>query len=114
MPFISGPSRDVVFGWGHDFAEAAMEIYRLPELDAPEREQALAKMQAGGAPQSLPELVDLAASTVLRHNLGWFRRNQFFGALQAFCVLRGMPKADAKYLAGLIQAKVRQGPAGHP
>ena len=91
-----------------------MEIYRLPELDAPEREQALAKMQAGGAPQSLPELVDLAASTVLRHNLGWFRRNQFFGALQAFCVLRGMPKADAKYLAGLIQAKVRQGPAGHP
>ena len=89
-----------------------MEIYQLQEPDAPEHEQAVEKMRAGGAPRSLPELVDLAASTVLRNKLGWFRRNQFFGGLQAFCVLMGMPKADAKYLAGLIQAKVRQGPAG--
>ena len=37
--------------------------------------------------------------------------NQFFGGLQAFCILLGMPKADAQYLMGLIRAKVRQGPA---
>jgi hypothetical protein len=111
VPFISGPSKDIVFGWAHDFAEAAMAIYRLPAPDAPEREPALAKMRAEGTPVSLEELVDLAASTVLKHGLGWFRRNQFFGGLQGYCVLLGMPKADAKYLTGLVQAKVREGSA---
>ena len=89
-----------------------MAVYRLPETDAPARAQAVAKMQAAGTPRTLPELVDLASSTVLRHKLGWYRRNQFFGGLQAFCVLMGMPKADARYLTGLIQAKVRQGSSG--
>ena len=109
MPFIAGPPKDVVFGWAQDFAEVAMEIYRLPEQDTPERQPAVAKMQAEGTPQTLPELVDLAGSTVLRHKLGWYRRNQFFGGLQAYCVLMGMPRSDARYLTGLIQAKVRQG-----
>jgi hypothetical protein len=45
---------------------------------------------------------------VTRHKLGWYRRNQFFGGLQAFSVMLGIPKADAAYLTGLIQAKVRQ------
>jgi hypothetical protein len=107
VPLIAGPPKDVVFGWAHDFAEAAMAIYRLPEPDAPER-----KMQAEGTPQTLPTLVDLAAATVLRHKLGWYRRNQFFGGLLAYCVLLGMPKPDAKYLIGLIQAKVRQRSSG--
>lgn len=114
MPFISGPSKDIVFGWAHDFAEAAMAIYQLPEPDAPEREPALAKMRAEGTPVSLEELVDLAASTVLKYGLGWFRRNQFFGGLQGYCVLLGMPKADAKYLTGLIQARVQEGSAAEP
>ena len=112
MPFIAGPPKDVVFGWAHDFAEAAMAIYRLPEPDTPEREQAVVKMQAEGTPQTLLTLVDLAAVTVLRHKLGWYRRNQFFGGLLAYCVLLGMPKPDAKYLIGLIQAKVRQRSSG--
>jgi hypothetical protein len=112
VPFIAGPPKDVVFGWAHDFAEAAMEIYRLPEPHAPDRDQAVAKMQADGTPQTLPELVDLASSTVLRHKLGWYRRNQFLGGLLGFCVLMGMPKADARYLTKLIQAKVRQGWSG--
>ena len=112
MPLIAGPPKDVVFGWAHDFAKAAMEIYRLPEPEAPERELAVAKLQADGTPQTLPELVELASSTLLRHKLGWYRRNQFFGGLQAFCVLMGMRKADARYLTGLIQAKVRQGSSG--
>lgn len=112
MPLIAGPPKDVVFGWARDFAGAAMQIYRLPEADAPEREQAVAKLQADGTPQTLPELVELASSMVLRHKLGWYRRNQFFGGLQGFCVLMGMPKADARYLTGLIQAKVRQGSSG--
>jgi hypothetical protein len=111
MPFISGPPRDVVFGWAHDFADVAMQIYQLPEPDAPEREQAVEKLKADGAPTSLPELVEQAASAVTRHKLGWYRRNQFFGSLQGFCVLLGMPKADAAYLGGLIQAKVRQAAA---
>ena len=109
MALIAGPPKDVVFGWAHDFAEAAMAIYRLPEAEAPEHERTVAKMQAEGTPQTLPELVDLAGSTVLRHKLGWYRRNQFFGGLQAYCVLMGMPRSDARYLTGLIQAKVRQG-----
>ncbi len=112
MPLIAGPPKDVVFGWAHDFAEAAMDIYRLPEADASEHAQAVAKMQAAGTPRTLPELVDLASSTVLRHKLGWYRRNQFFGGLQGFCVLMGMPKADAQYLTELIQAKVRQRSSG--
>ena len=112
MPLIAGPPKDVVFGWAHDFADAAMAIYRLPEAHVPERKQAVAKLQAAGTPQTLPELVDLASSTVLHHRLGWYRRNQFFGGLQGFCVLMGMPKADARYLTGLIQAKVRQGSSG--
>ena len=112
MALIAGPPKDVVFGWAHDFAEAAMAIYRLPEAEAPERERTVAKMQAEGTPQTLPELVDLASATVLRHKLGWYRRNQFFGGLLAYCVLLGMPKPDAKYLIGLIQVKVRQGSSG--
>ena len=112
MPFIAGPPKDVVFGWAHDFAEAALAIYRSPEPDAPERERAVAKMQAAGTPRTLRELVDLASATVQRHKLGWYRRNQFFGGLLAYCVLLGMPKPDAKYLIGLIQAKVRQGLSG--
>ena len=114
MPFISGPSKEIVFGWAQDFAEAAMAIYKLPTPEEPEREAAVEKLHAGGTPASLPELVDLAASTVLKHGLGWFRRNQFFGGLQGFCVLLGMPKADAQYLTGLIQARVRQGSAAKP
>jgi hypothetical protein len=114
VPFISGPSKDSVFGWAHDFADAAMAIYKLPPPDAAEREPALATMRAEGTPVSLQELADLAASTVLKHRLGWFRRNQFFGGLQGFCVLQGMPKADAKYLTGLIQARVREGSAAGP
>jgi len=107
VPLIAGPPKDVVFGWAQDFAEAAMEIYRL-ELDTPERAPAVAKMRADRTPQTLPELVDLAGSTVLRHKLGWYRRNQFFGGLQAYCVLLGMPKADAAYLLSLIRTRLRQ------
>ena len=114
VPFISGPSKDIVFAWAQDFAEAAMAIYKLPAPEEAEREAAVEKLRAGGTPASLPELVDLAASTVLKHGLGWFRRNQFFGGLQGFCVLLGMPKADAKYLTGLIQARVREGSAVEP
>jgi hypothetical protein len=114
MQFISGPSKDIVFGWAQDFAEAAMAIYQLPAPEAPEREPAVEKLRAGGTPTSLPELVELAASTVLKHKLGWFRRNQFFGGLQGFCVLLGMAKADAQYLTGLIQARVREGSAVEP
>jgi hypothetical protein len=111
VQLISGPPRDTVFGWAHDFAEAAVQIYQLPQPDTPEREQALAKMKAAGDPVSVDEMVDLAASTVIRHGLGWYRRNQFYGSLQGFCVLMGMPRPDAIYLAGLVQAKVRQGAA---
>jgi hypothetical protein len=114
VPFISGPSKDIVFGWAHDFAEAAMAIYRLPETDAFEREPAVEKLRSAGTPTSLPELVDLAASTVLKHGLGWFRRNQFFGGLQGYCVLLGMPKADAQYLTGLIRARARDRSAVEP
>ncbi len=111
MQLIKGPPRDIVFGWAHDFAEAAVQIYQLPGAETPEREQAVEKMKAAGDPASLDELVELAASTVLRHQLGWYRRNQFLGSLQGFCVLMGMPRQDAIYLAGLVQAKVRQGAA---
>ena len=113
MRFISGPSKDTVFGWAQDYANAAMAIYGLPP-DAAERERTLETLRAAGTPVSLQELVDLAASTVLKHGLGWFRRNQFFGGLQGYCVLLGMPKADAKYLTGLIQARVREGSATGP
>ena len=112
MPFISGPSRDAVFGMAQDVAGFAMEIYQLSKLAPPEREETVEKMQAGGAPTTLPELIDKAASAVIGQRLGWFRKNQFFGGLQGFCILLGMPKADAAYLTGLIQAKVRQGLAG--
>jgi hypothetical protein len=108
VPFIAGPPKTVVFGWAQEFAEAAIELYRLPQDDTAAREQTLEKMRGKGTPTSLEELVDLAATTVTRHKLGWYRRNQFFGGLQAFCVMLGMPKADAAYLTGLIQAKVRQ------
>ncbi len=111
MQLISGPSKDVVFGLAHDAASFAMDIYKLPDLDDEAREQALEKMKAEGAPVTLPELVDRAASEVILRKMGWYRRNQFFGGLQGFCVLMGMAKADATYLMGLIQAKVRQGAA---
>ena len=114
MPFISGPSKDIVFGWAQDFAEAAMAIYKLPAPEDSGRDSAVEKLRAAGTPTSLPELVELSASAVLQHKLGWFRRNQFFGGLQGFCVLLGMPKADAQYLTGLIQARVRQGSAVDP
>ena len=114
MPFTSGPSKDIVFGWAQDFAEAAMAIYKLPAPEDPGRDPAVETLRAAGTPTSLPELVELAASAVLQHKLGWFRRNQFFGGLQGFCVLLGMPKADAQYLTGLIQARVRQGSAVEP
>jgi hypothetical protein len=94
-----------------DFAEVAMEIYRLQDADGPAQEQVVERLKADGAPTALPELVDMAASTVIKHNMGWYRRNQFFGGLQGFCVLMGMPKAEAAYLRRLIQAQVRQGSA---
>ena len=109
MAFLAGSSRDVVFGMAQDAADRAMEIYKLPDMEPAEREQAVEKMKAEGAPTTLPELVDSAASVVAARKLGWFRENQFFGGLQGFCILIGMPKADAAYLTGLIQAKVRQG-----
>lgn len=109
MQLIAGPSRDVVFGMAQDAAERAMEIYKLPDMEPAERDQAVEKMKAEGAPTTLPELVDSAAAEVTARKLGWFRKNQFFGGLQGYCVLIGMPKADAAYLTGLIQAKVRQG-----
>ena len=109
MPLIAGPTRDVVFGMAQDTAERAMQIYKLPDMDEPEREQAVETMKASGAPTTLPELVDSTAAAVVARKLGWFRKNQFFGGLQGFCILIGMPKTDARYLTGLIQAKVRQG-----
>jgi hypothetical protein len=108
MQLISGPPRDVVFGWAQDAARLAMQIYKLPELDAPEREEAVAKLAADDNPTSLEELVDRAAFLVIRGKLGWYRRNQFFGGLVGYCVLMGMPKADAKYLMGLIRTRLRQ------
>ena len=109
MPLIAGPIRDVVFGMAQHTAERAMQIYKLQDLDERERDQAVESMRASGAPTTLPELVDSVASAVIARKLGWFRKNQFFGGLQAFCILIGMPKADARYLTRLIQAKVRQG-----
>jgi flagellar motility protein MotE (MotC chaperone) len=106
---ISGPSKDVVFGLAHAAAGFALDIYKLPDLDDEARAKALEKMNAEGAPTTLPELVDRAASEVLLRKMGWYRKNQFFGGLQGFCVLMGMPKGDAAYLTGLIQAKVRRG-----
>jgi hypothetical protein len=108
VPFISGPSKDVVFGLAHTGASLAMDIYKLPDLDDEERAQALEKMKTEGAPTTLPELVERAASEVILRKMGWYRKNQFLGGIQGFCILMGMPKPDAAYLTGLIQAKVRQ------
>lgn len=107
MPLISGPPKDAVFGMAQDFAEVAMQIYRLQDADGSAQEQAVEKLKADGAPTDLPELVDLAASTVIKHKMGWYRRNQFFGGLLGFCVLLGMPRPDAAYLTNLVKAKVR-------
>ncbi|HET7680738.1 MAG TPA: hypothetical protein VFK79_11460 [Xanthobacteraceae bacterium] len=109
MPFISGPSKDVVFGLAQDFAEAAVEIHKMQDADEPARQQTVAELRAEGAPTTLSELVDMAASTVTRHKMGWYRRNQFLGGLLGYCVLLGMPRPDAAYLADLIKAKVRAG-----
>ena len=109
MPLISGPPKNVVFGWAQEFADVAQEIYRLQDLDDPAREQAVAKLKAEGAPANLEELVDQAASTVVRHKMGWYRKNQFFGGLLGFCVLAGISRDDAAYLITLIRAKVQAG-----
>jgi hypothetical protein len=109
VPFISGPPKDVVFGLARDFAEAAVEIHRIQDADAPAREQTVERLKAEGGPTTLPELVEMAAATVIRHKMGWYRRNQFLGGLMGYCVLLGMPRPDAVYLADLIKAKVRAG-----
>ena len=108
MPFFSGPPRDVVFGMAYDCAEVAREIHRLPELEAPAQREAVDKLKADGQPATLPDLVERAAADIIRRRLGWFRRNQFFGGLQGFCILLGMPRPDAAYLVSLIKARVRQ------
>ena len=107
MRLISGPPKEVVFGLAQDFAEVAIEIYRLQEQDDPAREQSIGKLKAEGAPTSLSELVDMAGSTVVRQKMGWYRRNQFLGGLQGFCVFLGMPRADAAHLTNLIRAGLR-------
>ena len=108
MAFLSGPPRDVVFGMAYDCDEIAREIHRLPELEEPAQQEAVAKLTANGQPITLPELVERAAANIVGNKLGWFRRNQFFGGLQGFCILLGMPRADAAYLVSLIKARIRQ------
>jgi len=108
VPLFSGPPRDVVFGMAYDVAEVAREIHRLPELEEPAQKEAVDKLTANGQPTTLPDLVERAATDVVRRKLGWFRRNQFFGGLQGFCILLGMPRPDAAYLISLIKARVKQ------
>jgi hypothetical protein len=108
VPLFSGPPRDVVFGMAQNFAELAREIHRLPRLEEPARQEAIDKLTADGQPTTLPDLVERAAANVVGHKLGWFRRNQFFGSLQGFCILLDMPRPDAAYLVSLIKARVKQ------
>jgi hypothetical protein len=108
VPFFSGPPRDVVFAMAYDCAEVAREIHRLPELEEPAQQEAFARLTANGQPITLPELVERAAANIVGNKLGWFRRNQFFGGLQGFCILLGMPRPDAAYLISLIKARVKQ------
>jgi hypothetical protein len=107
VPLIAGPPKDVVFGWAHDFAEAAIEIHKVHDADEAAKAETAEKLRAGGGPGNLDELVEMAVDAVRRHELGWYRRNQFLGGLLGYCVLLGMPRNDAHYLKDLIKARLK-------
>jgi hypothetical protein len=100
---FSGPSKDVVLQMARGVAAVAAQIRMLDSLNAGERATIEAKMRSEGAPTSIQELSRMAASVVHQHRLGFLRKNQYLGAIEAHLALMGFSRSDARFIKGQIE-----------
>jgi hypothetical protein len=50
----------------------------------------LNSMRSEGAPTSMEELISSAASVIIEHNMGWWRKSQYFAAIRATLIGGGV------------------------
>jgi hypothetical protein len=100
---FSGPSKDVVLQMARGVASVTIQIKMLDALDPAQRRAAETQMRRDGAPTSIPELSRMAASVVRQHNLGFIRKNQYLGAIEAYLVQMGMTHSDARFIKGQVE-----------
>jgi len=103
MGFFGGPSKDTLLTMSQGMAAAAMQIQMLQQAESSEREAILASMRSEGAPTSMNELVQMAASVVREQGMGWYKKNQFLGMIFGSLVSMGFSANDANYIKGQIE-----------
>ena len=100
---FSGPSKDVVVQMARGVASFAVQIRMLQSMEDAERNSIISGMKSQGAPTSIPELTRMAASVVREHKLGFLRKNQYLGAIEAHLVVMGLSNSDARFIKGQIE-----------
>jgi hypothetical protein len=103
MGFFSGPSKYVTLRMAQGVASFALQLEHLRGLDAGTQKTILEGMKAEGAPTSIEELTSAAASVIVQHQMGSWKKAQFLGMIRANLISGGMSTADAAYLTGLIE-----------
>lgn len=103
MAFFGGPSKGVLLQMAQGVASITMQLQLLEELDKEAKDEVLSTMQAEGSPTSIQELIHMAAQVVPEYNMGWYKKNQYFGMIYGSLISMGMSHADANYIKGQIE-----------
>lgn len=103
MGFFGGPSKGVLLQMSQGVAAVAMQISMLSQVSDSEKASMINGMKAEGSPTDMNELVEMAASVVREHNLGWYKKNQFLGMIYGSLLNAGFSAADARHLKGQIE-----------
>ncbi|WLQ14346.1 hypothetical protein O5O45_00125 [Hahella aquimaris] len=103
MGFFGGPSKGTLLTMSQGIAAVAMQIQMLQQAESEEKEVILAGMRKEGAPTSMNELIQMAASVIREQDMGWYKKNQFLGMIFGSLVSIGFSMADANYIKGQIE-----------
>jgi len=103
MGFFSGPSKYVTLRMAQGVASFALQLKILRDLDTETQKTILDGMKSEGVPTSFDELISSAASVIVQHKMGWWKKAQFLGMIRDSMISNGISQADAAYLTGMIE-----------
>jgi hypothetical protein len=107
---FSGPSKDVVLTRARGLASTIMQLQTLNSFDRQAKQQIVDELRAKGEPTSMQQLLPLAARVVAEQKMGWLRRNQFLGAIEANLMMMGVDRSYARYMKNMIEGIVKLAP----
>ena len=102
MGFFSGPSSSILNKIALGYVSALMEHRLILNMDvSPEEKSDFLKKS--GLPNHRDQLHIQVATEVSNLGVGWLKRNQFLGMIQANALVMGFSQSDARYFKESVE-----------